>query len=233
MKRLGILGGLGPESTIDYYRAVLAAARSLMPPAATAPLLINSVDLPTVRRLVEQDARPELTDYLVRELDVLARAGAALALIAANTPHIVFDEVRARATLPLLSIVEATCAAARGAGYARVGLLGTRFTMQGRFYPETFSRAGIDIVMPTADDQAYVHGKYIGELIDGVLLPATREGLLQVIERLAGEGVQAVILAGTELPLILPDREASGIPLLDTTRIHVGTAVRTLWQATA
>jgi aspartate racemase len=105
--------------------------------------------------------------------------------------------------------------------------------MQGGFYPETFSRAGIDLVAPAAADQAYVHEKYLGELIEGILLPATREGLLRVIARLAGDGVEAVILAGTELPLILPDREASGVPLLDTTRIHVGAAVRMVWQRTA
>jgi aspartate racemase len=232
MKRLGILGGLGPESTIEYYRAALAATREAGPPAASAPLLINSVDLPTVRRLVTDGAYEELIDYLVRELDVLARAGVTLALIAANTPHIVFEEVRDRAAVPLLSIVDAACEASRAAGYTRVGLLGTRFTMEGRFYPETFARAGIDIVVPAEEERAYVHQKYLDELIDGILLPATRDGLLQVVQHLAGDGVEAVILAGTELPLILTGQHAAGTPLLDTTKIHVRAAVDALWHTT-
>jgi aspartate racemase len=221
MNRLGIIGGLGPESTIEYYRALLVLG--------STSVLINSVDLERVIALVTGDARPELTDYLVDEIEVLARAGACLGLIAANTPHVVFDEVRARSPIPLVSIVEAACAAVQDAGFKRVGLLGTRFTMQGRFYPDVFSREGLTLVMPNEAEQTRIHRAYMDELLKGIFLLATRDYLLDVIGRLAAtDGAEAVILAGTELPLILPERTVAAVPLLDTTKMHVAAAVRQL-----
>jgi len=215
--RLGIVGGLGPQSTIAYYR-LLAAAR--------VPLLINSVDLDRVVGLVTTNARSELTDYLAGEIHVLARAGASLALIAANTPHIVFDEVRARSAIPLVSIVEAACAAVQERGFSRVGLLGTGFTMQGRFYPDVFTRAGLELVVPNETERAWIHSAYMNELLRDLFLPATRDRLLAVISRLATEEhVQAVLLAGTELPLILTEGTAATVPLLDTTTSHVAAAL--------
>jgi aspartate racemase len=223
MNRLGIIGGLGPESTISYYRALLAAG--------PVSVLINSVDLDRVVSLVTNNARSELTAYLVTEIEVLARADASVGLIAANTPHIVFDDVLARSPIPLVSIMEAACAEVQNAGFSRVGLLGTRFTMQGRFYPDVFARAGVTLVVPNETEQATIHGAYMNELLRNVLLPTTQDYLLAVIERLAAaDGVEAVILAGTELPLILPEETAAAVPLLDTTRMHVAAALAHLRQ---
>lgn len=130
----------------------------------------------------------------------------------------------------MVSIVEATCNAVQALGVSRVALLGTRFTMQGRFYPAVFSREGIAVVAPRDDEQDYVHGKYVGELLNGVFDATTRDGLLRVVATLKErESVEAVILAGTELPLLLTDTTASGLPLLDTTSIHVQAAAGRLW----
>ena len=171
----------------------------------------------------------EVTDYLVDGLQKLVRAGADFAIIAANTPHIVFDEVQQRSPIPLISIVEATCAEAERRGISKVALLGTRFTMQARFYPEVFSRKGITLVVPPEDEQNYIHDKYVGELLNNVFLPETRERLLGIIESMKQRHqIQAAILAGTELPLLLHDEQACGIPLLDTTKIHVQAVVARL-----
>jgi len=225
MKRLGVIGGLGPESTIDYYKLIVAAYRQKTNGGYPA-IVINSIDLNKTRDLVTANALAELTEYLVAEVQKLARAGADFGLIAANTPHIVFDGVRRQTSIPLISIIEATCEAVQALGMKKVGLLGTRFTMQGRFFPEVFARAGITLAVPTEEEQAYLHEKYLGELVNGVFLPETRERLLQIIRGLKqSEGIEAVILGGTELPLLLRNAPAQDVPLLDTTEIHVKAAV--------
>jgi aspartate racemase len=127
MKTIGILGGIGPESTIDYYRQMIEEYRERRPDGSYPPIVLNSINLTGIVRLLEAGDYAGLTDVLVRELAVLERAGAALALMAANTPHIVFDDVRRRTRLPLISIVEAARDAAKARGLARPGLFGTRF----------------------------------------------------------------------------------------------------------
>jgi aspartate racemase len=232
MHRLGIIGGIGPESTVAYYRAILRTARTMGMDAPS--VLINSIDVWKLLRLVGDNELGKLADYLTAEIAVLADGGASAALLAANTPHIVFDEVRSRARIPMISIVEATRDAASTRGIRRVGLLGTKFTMEGRFYAEACSRVGIDVIAPNALERAYVHDKYVNELLENVFLADTHTGLTEVIESLRDrDEVEAVILAGTELPMILPGETVAGIPLLDTTQIHVKAAAEHLWGPTA
>jgi aspartate racemase len=226
MKTVGIIGGIGPESTVDYYRLIIAAYREQRQDGSYPAIIINSIDLNKVRDLVTANALADLTEYLAAEVQRLARAGADFGLLAANTPHIVFDDIHQQSPIPLLSIVEATCEAAKALALRRLGLLGTRFTMQGRFFPDVFARAGMTLAVPTADEQDYVHDKYMDELVNGIFLPATREGLLEIIGRLRKrEHIDGVILGGTELPLILRGVPGQDIPFLDTTQIHVRAAV--------
>ncbi|HEX8558191.1 MAG TPA: amino acid racemase [Pyrinomonadaceae bacterium] len=226
MKRLGIVGGIGPESTIEYYRQVIAGYRERVADGGYPPLVINSIDMQAMLEHIRAGRLAEVADYLLGELRRLERAGADFALLASNTPHIVFGELERRSPLPLLSIVRAARDAAAALGLGRVGLLGTRFTMGGGFYAEEFARAGVEVFTPDEADQAYVHEKYMGELVHGVFLPETREGLLAVVDRLSERaGVEGVVLGGTELPLILPDAAGRALPFLDTTRIHAARAV--------
>lgn len=223
LKTIGMVGGIGPESTVDYYRLLLARFRER---GTNVPdILINSINVARLLELAGLDDHTELIDYLLQAVHALARAGADLAFFAANTPHVVFDEVQRRAPIPLVSIVMAAGKAAQSLNLRRVGLLGTRFTMQGRFYPEEFATRGMTVTVPEASDQAYVHEKYVNELVAGKFLAETRAGFLSVIERMCGrDGIEAVILGGTELPMLL--REAPNpVPLLDTTRIHVEAVV--------
>ncbi|MBZ5629867.1 MAG: amino acid racemase [Acidobacteriia bacterium] len=230
MKTLGIIGGLGPESTIEYYRFLLAAYRERRPDGSSPSIIINSLDVQHGIALLNANQLAELADYLVVAVESLARARCDFALIAANTPHIVFKEVQRRSSVPLISIVEAARDEAQRLRLTRLGLMGTGFTMQGRFYPDVFSRAGIELVVPSKDEQAFIHDKYINELLQNIFLPATRDGLLAIVEEMKKrERIQGVILAGTELPLILREvADRAGIPFLDTTKIHVDRAVTEL-----
>jgi len=191
--------------------------------------MINSIDLKRLLELVVVGHLDELTNYLAAELGRLIAAGADFALLAANTPHIVFEQVRARCSIPLLSIVEAACGAARSMGCRRVGLLGTRFTMEAGFYPEVFAAQGIEVILPQADEREFVHSRYVGELVYGVYRQETRHGVLEILERMRErDRVDAAILGGTELPFLFRDGPTPAVPLLDTTRIHVERAVEYL-----
>lgn len=221
MKTIGIIGGIAPASTIEYYRLIIALYRERKRDGSYPPIIINSIDLKKVLDLIGTQKLAEVTEYLLGEVGKLARAGADLGLLASNTPHIVFEDIRRQSPIPLVSIVEATCEATQALGLKKVGLFGTRFTMQARFYPDVFSRQGITLVVPDLDDQDYIHDKYMSELINGIFRAETWERLLAIVDRLRErEGIQGVILGGTELPLILPDVADRGIPFLDTTRIH-------------
>ncbi len=226
MKTLGIIGGLGPESTIDYYGKIIALYRDRTGDGSYPQFIVNSVNLKKGLDFMEANNLPGMADYLVEEIGKLARAGATFGLISANTPHIVFDEVASKSPIPLVSIVEATCAAAKARKLKRLALFGTRYTMQATFYPKVFSREGIELLVPNLEDQTYIHDKYLNELVPGQFLPATRAGLLAIVDRMkANSDIDGVILAGTELPLILRESEHNGIPLLDTTEIHCEAAV--------
>ena len=229
MTTVGIVGGLGPESTIDYYRRILEAWAREDPSTAPA-IVIDSLDVQRALRLVERD-RPALIEYLFASLRRLAGAGVDFAAMTANTPHIVFDELAARSSVPLVSIVEVCAEEAQRRGLRRLALLGTRFTMEGPFYPTVFSRYGIAVVTPNDADRAWVHERYVGQLLKGDFREDTRREFISLVGRLRDdERVDGVILGGTELPLLLPSPIIADLPALDTTALHVAAIVKRLRQ---
>jgi aspartate racemase len=172
-----------------------------------------------------------MAEFLLNEIEKLPRAGAEFGIIAANTPHIVFDQVEPRSPIPLISIVEATCAYVRKRNLKRLALFGTRYTMQADFYPKIFSRERIDLVVPDLRDQDYIHEKYLGELVPGNFLPETRAGLLAIVDGMKSNfKIDGVILAGTELPLILRGESHNSVALLDTGKIHCQAAVAEMFS---
>jgi aspartate racemase len=243
VKTLGIVGGIGPESTIEYYRFILEGCRKRMadPPSAeqlrsggqSVPhIIIDSVDVNRGIAMLDANDLAALADYVSESIERLTRAGAEIALIAANTPHIVFEEVERRATIPMISLVNATRDRALALGFKKLGLLGTGFTMRGRFYPEVFARAGIELVTPNDAEKDFIHRAYIGELLKNVFLPATRDRIVAIINRMREQdAIEAVILAGTELPLLLRGAEPEGLAFLDTTLIHVDAAVEGIFES--
>ena len=161
-----------------------------------------------------------------RALVSLAKAGADIGIFASNTPHLVFNDIRQRSPIPLVSIVEAACDAARSLGIGRVGLFGTRFTMQARFYPEVFAKHGIAVVVPNAVEQDDIHDRYMSELVQGVYRAETRGRLLEIVDRLKErENIEGLILGGTELPLLFRNEPETEIPLLNTTELHAQRAI--------
>lgn len=226
-RTVGLVGGLGPESTIDYYRRILELWQT--EDAGSAPsVMIHSLDVTRGIELVRHD-RAGLAEYLLSSLDRLARAGCDFAALAANTPHIVFDELEARSPLPLLSIVEACADEARRLGLRRVGLLGTGFTMDAGFYPAVFAKLGIEVIVPGEADRGWLHERYLGELLKGVFADETRDSVTLLVRRLVEERqVEAVVLAGTELPLLLNAPSIASVPVLDTTELHVRAIVARL-----
>lgn len=229
MKIVGLVGGLGPESTIDYYRRILEGWQRERP--GTSPsLVIDSLDVQQGLRLVGSD-RPGLVQYLLGSLRRLAGAGVDFVAIAANTPHIVFDELAALSPVPLVSIVEVCADEAHRRGLRRLGLLGTGFTMGATFYPDVFGRRGMTVVTPDEKERPWLHERYIGELLVGNFRDETREGVVAIVRRLArDDAIDGVILGGTELPLLLGDTTVAGLPTLDTTALHVAAIVKRLLE---
>ena len=231
MSRVGLVGGLGPESTIDYYRRILEAWERQAP--GTAPsIVIDSLDVQRGLRLVATD-RSALIEYLLASIRRLASAGVDFVAITANTPHIVFDELAADAPVPLLSIVEVCAEEAKRRGLERLGLLGTRFTMEAPFYPDVCARYGIAVVAPKDVERIWLHEKYITQLLKGDFPDDARQGVVALVRRLRDEEqIDGVILGGTELPLLLRDDVIEGLPTLDTTALHVAAIVERLSATT-
>ena len=229
MKTVGIIGGIGPESTIAYYRLIISSYRERKQDGNYPHIVINSINMKRMLDAIGDGKLKEVAAYLTDEVKKLADAGADFGLMASNTPHIVFDDMRAASPIPLISIVEVTCEKAVSLGLKSVGLFGTKFTMQSGFYRDVFTRRNISIVVPHPDDQDYIHEKYMSELINGIILSETKSRLLSIVRSLKEQaGIQGLILGGTELPLILRETDDKDIPFLDTTRIHVESVIEQL-----
>jgi aspartate racemase len=227
MARVGLVGGLGPESTIDYYKRIIEAWQRHEPGSAPS-IVIDSLDVQQAIRLVSGD-RPALIEYLGASVQRLAAAGVDFVAMTANTPHLVFDDVASRSPVPLLSIVETCAAAAQRLGLARLGLLGTRFTMEASFYPEVCARYEITVIPPGEADRAWIHERYLGELLKGEFTSRVRDEFTALVARLREQtGIDGVVLGGTELPLLLRDETIAGLPALDTTALHVEAIVNRL-----
>ena len=229
MTTAGIIGGIGPESTVEYYRLIVSAYLQREGNGNYPRIVINSINMKKMLDLIGDNQFEEVTDYLVGEIQKLASAGADYAVLASNTPHIVFNEINRASPLPMISIVEATCEEAVSKGMERVGLFGTKFTMQGGFYEQIFSEHSITVISPEKKDQDYIHDIYMGELVKGILRDETKNKLLEIAKALKEkDGIQGLILGGTELPLILKEEDAEGIAFLDTTKIHVESLMQRL-----
>lgn len=226
MNTLGMIGGVGPESTIDYYKNLIALYRERKPDGHYPQFVINSIDLQTGIDFLDADNLPGMAEFLLREIEVLARAGADFGIIAANTPHIVFEDLAPKLPIPFISIVDAACQHAKRQGLKRLALFGTRYTMQADFYQKAFRREGIELITPNSADQNYIHEKYFAELVPGIFLPETHARLLAIVDRMkANHDIEGVTLAGTELALILREEAHNGVALLDTGKIHCQAAV--------
>jgi aspartate racemase len=229
MKLLGLIGGTGPESTIDYYRLLVQLYKERKPDSGQLPVVINSVDGNKVKNLIDANNFAETVLFLLMELQRMEKAGVTLGLLTSNMLHLVFDDLQKVSPIPLISIVETTCQTAQAMKLECVGLIGTRPTMQAGFYQKVFAQAGIEVVTPDPVEQDYLHAKYFSELVQGIFLAETRDRFVDIAKQLKlTKGIEGLVLGGTEIPLLLRDASNITMPVLDTTRLHVERVLREL-----
>ena len=225
MKKLGLVGGMGPESTIPYYHDIVYGVQKRMGAEYFPNLTIESVNVFEVLHLCGEQKYDELTEYLMKAICNLANSGADFAALSANTPHIVFDRLKEQSPIPLVSIIEATRDEAVRQNKKKIGLLGTIFTMTGEFLKIPFYNSGITIVVPTDEEMKFINTKISSELELGIVKEETLHEFQKIIDRMKKEeGIEAIILGCTELPLLLND-EVSPVPCLDTMKIHIETLI--------
>lgn len=219
MKKLGLIGGTGPESTIEYYRQIEYGVQAK---AGCFPnLVIESLSVFDVLRFCSEGDYHGLADYLLKGFRCLAEAGADFACLTGITPHVVFDEISEKSPIPVISIVEAACEQAKALGYGKIALLGTYPTMTGSFFQKMFHTQGIEVVTPTEDEMQFIGRKIETELELAQIVPTTQQKFRAITDRLVSdERVQAIVLGCTELPLILND-SLTAVPCLDAMKIHI------------
>lgn len=223
MRTLGLIGGMSWESTIPYYRHINERVRERRGGLHSARLVLYSVDFAEIEQLQMQGDWDEAGRQLGAAAAALARAGAEALVICTNTMHKVAPAIEAGGGLPLLHIADATAVRIRAAGLARIGLLGTRFTMEQDFYRARLESHGITVLVPEADARATVHRVIYEELCLGVVSDGSRERYREVMAELVRRGAEGIILGCTEIGLLVGDADTT-VPTFDTTRIHAQAA---------
>lgn len=223
-KKIGIIGGLSPESTVSYYRHITRTYVERFGDHSYPEIIIYSVNLEQYHRWRSANRWDRVAEDLIAAAQRLRKAGADFALIATNTMHKVFDTVQAGIDFPLIHIIDATAAKAREQGLQKLGLLGTRYTMSDGFYHDRIARCGLSLLVPPPEDQTLVHRIIVEELIQGRLQETSRAAYRRVIEVLIDRGAEGIVLGCTEIPLLIKQEDAS-VPLLDTAALHADAAL--------
>jgi len=224
MKTIGLIGGLSWESSAQYYRLINEGVKARLGGLHSARVLMLSLDFAPIAALQASDDWDILDTQMAEAATSLAAGGADMLLICANTMHLCAEAVEAATDVPLLHIADPAIAAIRAAGYRRVGLLGTAFTMEKPFYTGRMAAAGIEAIIPGDTDRAIVHRIIYDELVQGVIREASRAEYRRIIAALVAEGAEAIVLGCTEI-MLLVDTSDSAVPLFDTLALHVEAAV--------
>lgn len=231
MKQIGIIGGLGPESTVEYYQSIIKKYQGKKDSLQVLPeLYINSINMYNIFKYITEERMDDLIEYLgnaARKLELLDVDGI---IIAANTPHLVFEEVQKQVEVPMLSIVDAAVEAVENQGAENIGLLGTKFTMEQDFFKKPFKEKGKNIYVPEESTQQYLHEKIVSELENGIVNPETKKEFERITrEMIEQHKLDTMILGCTELPMILSEEDFS-IPFLDTMQVHVDKVVDFMFE---
>ncbi len=226
VKKFGLIGGIGPESTAKYYQLLIQEFRERLGTDDYPEFTIRSINMTQMLSYVFGDDMEGLTQFLLAHVRELERSGIEVAALASNTPHIVFDRLKEQSSVELISIVEATCQEIQNKGHKAVGLFGTKSTMTAGFYSEVASSYGIAVKLPDEGEMDFIHQKYFEELVFNNINTDTKARLVEIALGLKeSEGIEGLILGGTELSLILNQSDFDELTIYDTTRIHVGSIV--------
>ena len=222
MNKIGIIGGIGPESTVEYYRLLIKLFRTKLDTNQYPEILLYSIDMTEMLGYVFDNQLYELVKFLKSKIKILEKSNVDYVALASNTPHLVFEKLQESVNVKMISIVEETCKAISKSGIKKVGLLGTKSTMSKGFYQKAGENNGIEIVIPNDENQNFVHEKYMGELVFNHINPKTKERLIQIVNDLViEEKIEGIVLGGTELPLILEQKDFDKLTVFNTTEIHV------------
>jgi aspartate racemase len=225
MKTIGLIGGMSWESSAEYYRIINQAVKERLGGHHSARLVMYSVDFEEIEELQHRDRWEELTQLMIEAARRVERGGADLLLICTNTMHKMAGEVEESISIPLLHIADATAEEIKKQGFDRVGLLGTRFTMEQDFYKGRLKdEHGIDVLIPGEEDREAIHAIIYDELCHGIVDLSSRDTFMRVIGNLVSEGAQGIVLGCTEIPLLVKKEDAE-VPIFDTAEIHARAAV--------
>ena len=225
---IGIIGGLGPASTVDYYEKIIEKYRNLNGKDEYPNIIINSLNMTEIISHIELAEYEILTEKFIENIAKLQKAGATIGAISSNTPHIIFNEINIKSSIPLISIVTSTVKEAKNKGYKRVLLTGTIFTMSNDFYQKEFEKQNIGCIVPNEEDKQIIHNIIFPSLENGIVLEEDKLKFKKIVEKIISEeDIDAVILGCTELPLLIKGNDLSK-PILDTTGIHIDRIVNQL-----
>ncbi len=225
MNKLGLIGGTGPESTIEYYKGIEYGVQQKSGQSFFPNLTIESLSVFEVLRFCEKQDYTGLTDYLLKGIQNLQAAGAQYAALTGITPHIVFDKLSELAPVPLISMVDTAREYSLEHGYKKICLLGTLPVMNGTFFQNAFAECGIEVITPDEDEKSYIGAKIETELEFGKVMPETQQRFKEITERIICENqVQAVVLGCTELPLLFREIKLP-VPYIDVMRVHIDALV--------
>lgn len=229
MKTAGIIGGLSPESTALYYQGINEGVRARLGGHHNARILINSLDFGEFVALKEKDDWATQSRLLCAAAVALERAGADFIVLATNTMHKMADDIIAAIRIPFMHLADATAAKIREAGLTRIGLLGTRYTMELDFYKGRLEQAGLDVIVPDEAGREDVNRIIYDELCHGKILPGSRARYVEIMMDMADQGAQGIILGCTEIGSLVKPEDAA-IPVFDTTQIHIEAAVEAIFR---
>lgn len=225
MKTIGLLGGMSRESTVGYYQAINQGIKAQLGGLHSAKIILNSVDFAEIEKLQHQGDWQGTADILIQAAKSVEAAGADFLLICTNTMHKVVPDIEQVISIPLLHIADATAQVLVEQGIKRVGLLGTAFTMEQTFYKGRLTdNYGLDVLVPNKQDRELIHHVIYNELCLGEIKDSSKAQYLRIIDELAAQGAEAVILGCTEIGLLVQQQD-SQVQLFDTTNIHAQQAV--------
>ncbi len=225
MKTIGLIGGMSWQSTLEYYRIINETVKEKLGGNHSAKCILYSVDFAEVVELAREGKWTEFTDLMIKAAQKLERADAEFIVICTNTIHKLAEDVQKNVNIPILHIVDAVADKIKEKGFSKVGLLGTKFTMEEEFYKKRLEQKyDIEVIIPDKEDRETIHNVIYNELCLGLIKPSSKDIFLEIIKNLNVKGAEGVILGCTEIPLLVKEEDVD-IPLFDTTGIHAKAAV--------